>query len=41
VVGIQLDPTPLITSSDPDYRLIYEAVVERAEARFRAMHGEG
>jgi hypothetical protein len=26
---VQLDPTPLLASSDPDYRALYEAVLER------------
>lgn len=39
--GVKLDPTPLLTSSDPDYRTVYEAVVDRAMEYHRKMNEGG
>jgi hypothetical protein len=40
-LGVQLDPTPLITTADPDYRAIYEAVVDRAAVYHERMYEGG
>jgi DNA primase len=31
VLGVTLDPGPLLFSCDPDYKLIFEIVVEKAD----------
>lgn len=41
MLGVRLDPMPIVAASDPDYHLLYEAVTEKATDYFNKMHGGG
>lgn len=39
MLGVQLDPQPLLDDFDPDYLLIYGIVVDKATELHNKLHG--